>query len=237
MELPKADLYVCTGDMLPNYEQPVFASEHSAMVIDWEVNRELEVYKQGQFLRKHRGAYRKLLQSPDAPVVVVRGNHDFVPLAALFGGEVYEIGKDATDTLEVGGLKIGGFRGIRKIGGEWSDEYELNDLDDVARDLPDDLNLVVTHVPTRDVRDEVRVGHKSEFVGCTYLTSYFNRNMYGKYLIPRTHLFGHIHECFGTTSKGEEGHSILFSNAATGFVSIHLKGNEFISNGLGRLRK
>lgn len=198
--LPKADVYVVTGDMLYNYP---------GMRGDLKFTR--EVFLQAK--ETHRVKARKYLGNPDAPVVVVRGNHDFVPLAPLFsGGEVFEI-NGPEDTVEVSGLIFGGMRGIKWIGGYWSDERGQEDLGEIARELSEDIDVLVTHAPPWGILDNVY----GERVGVQGFTAYATRREYGSEKKLKLHCFGHIHECFGTLNRGA-----LFSNAATGWHLIEV---------------
>lgn len=234
--LPKADLYVMTGDMLPNF--PILKFRH------WDrklcQNREFEWDPNGPQIdptipkrpkppgdcisrlmeqsRERRlqelwmakvGSYRSLLASPDAPVVCVKGNHDFVPIAPLFGGDVWEVDDDPTRTTVVCGLKVGGMRGVRPISGEWADETPEEELDDRARSVPDDVELLITHAPPRGVMDDGW--------GTPSLTQRSNVQLYNNGKL-KLHCFGHVHECKGTQSMGH----ILFSNAATGVNVIDI---------------
>ena len=237
--LPKADLYVCTGDMLPNF--PLITFEVDKWKRDgkrfWRANMHLfgeheerpggyyydrkiewptEHVLQRRWIKEVLGSYRQHFGTPDAPVVCVRGNHDFTDLAEAFGGDVWEVDTDPTRTVERLGLKVGGCRGINYIHGEWSDELRDPDWESVIKQVPTDLELLITHAPPNGVMDSYP-GQFSEHWGSRALNSYVNERMYvwGKL---KAHFFGHIHEAHG--SKNEAG--ILFSNAATTHILYEL---------------
>jgi Icc-related predicted phosphoesterase len=245
-QLPKADLYVCTGDMLPNFPELVFQPDKwQRTQVRWRANvheyfgegpghpggtymggrvldPEIEAKYQQRWIREYLKGYRQYFATPDAPVVCVRGNHDFTDLAEAFGGDVWEVNLDPTRTTEILGLKIGGCRGIPYIVGEWSDEYRdpgkppegspvrppVGDWDDIRSKLPTDLDILVTHAPPYGIMDVFGLDHW----GSRALREYLNERMYvwGKL---KMHCFGHIHEA--RSSRNEAG--IIFSNAACSF--------------------
>lgn len=207
-ELPKADIYVCTGDMLYNYPK-----------MRGSLDYRREVFLQSKETKRLK--CRKHLGNPDAPVVTMRGNHDFVPLGPLFsGGPVYEIDNEH-DIFEIEGLLFGGSRGINFIGGHWSDEKSAQELSDIGLALSTDIDVLVTHAPPYGILDEAPSfnGVTKEKCGVNGFASYAIRREYSN-LCPKKlklHCFGHIHECFGTLQKGA-----LFSNAATGWHLIEV---------------
>ena len=103
LNLPEADLYICTGDMLPDDDFD-----------DWPVPAESSEMFQSDWVNTFAGTYRnKLFACKDAPLVYVRGNHDFTDFGALFdGGENHQITLDPTIVHQVLGMRIGGFRGV-----------------------------------------------------------------------------------------------------------------------------
>lgn len=256
MLLPKADLYICTGDMLPNFpilqirrwnpsllQDRIFYWDAVGPTVDPEIPfkprpkgevesrliiKEREARLQELWI-KQLGGYRQFMASPEAPVVVVRGNHDFTDLAPAFeGGPVFEINLDPTRTIEIGGLKIGGFRGIPFIRGTWSDELqrgklpgmvdrsdilEPTDLETICEQLPKDLDIVVSHTPAYGILDNYGVP-----LGSEALMTYFNRRNYEGPKPVRAHCFGHIHESHRTVTLGDT----IFSNAATGFNTFEI---------------
>lgn len=153
-KLPAADLYICTGDMLPNFPLLLCQSKWNRQPVPWRANLhyfmegnqrlgapvppgypvarefhpEFEETHQKRWIKEVLGSYRDLFppECRDNPVVCVRGNHDFTDLSEAFGGDVWEVNLDPSRTTEVLGLKVGGCRGIPQIVGEWSDELAEN---------------------------------------------------------------------------------------------------------------
>lgn len=259
--LPKADLYICTGDFYPNAPLLKFRKYDrktgQEREIWWDPNgpsldptipyyrrpdgdliaRKIEA-KREEHLQKlwiqKIGGYRQFLASPDAPVVCVRGNHDFTDLAPAFGGDVWEVDNDPTRTITIGGLKIGGFRGIPYINGEWSDEKQkmkvadwgeddltprklpgdvdrsdvkgLDDLESIIGLVPKDIDILISHCPPRGLLDSY--GHS---YGSEALASHINQRCYIGPKPLKAVCFGHIHESKGLVSDGVT----IFSNSAT----------------------
>ncbi len=225
--LPAADLYVVTGDMLPNWplwlvlaldknhletvdplDPKVFEAfrREEFNVLGRKIDRVREQSFQYEWCDKN--GFRKTTGIPDDVLVAcVRGNHDFIDLSGWIGGNVWEV-QDHHTIMSVGdgstaGLKIGGFRGIPYIGGEWSDETERPDLANVIRELPEDIDLLLSHTPPRGILDNGRHHH-----GVDELTAWHNRRSYGKPC--KAHCFGHVHENAGVLKLG----GTTFSNAA-----------------------
>lgn len=208
--LPAADLYVCTGDMLPNW--PVRPPDGSPRIID----RELEVEKQTAWLAElsgDAGGLRRFLARPGAPVVAVRGNHDFVDLGPWFGGDCFEIDEDPARTAEIGGLRVGGFRGIHLATGEWSDEIAVDECAARLARMPVDLDVVASHAPPLGLLDESAspAGTPIRWGACGF-AAWLERAR------PRLCCFGHVHEAFGRLQRG----ATLLCNAATGVQVIEL---------------
>lgn len=205
-ELPYADLYINTGDLAPDF---VIANRRGGYLH--------EPAKQRDWISDHKGLYRKSMGNPDAPVVCVRGNHDWNNLASLWGGEVYEIGKEYTEyNLVIKGrqLKIGGIRGVLAINSFWSDEKAC-EADFKVVDFSPELDILVTHQPPYGILDAVNPFTK---LGSRDLRSYSSkRSMVGSK--PLLHCFGHIHEGFGVVTHGESP-TVTFSNAACGYNEL-----------------
>lgn len=211
--LPPADLYVCGGDMLANYRR--YAPDGTKLPPDPAE----EALRQAAHLeRLGPGCLRKLMAEPRAPVVCVRGNHDFTALAPLFdGGPVFEISDDPIRVsrwyYREGPLKIGGVRGVRRHRGRWADELTDAEFADRVAGLPSDLEVLVTHAPPEGILDVARSGS----LGVPALRSYVARH--DPSLPPlKAHLFGHIHESRGVVALG----GTVFSNAACGVQVIDL---------------
>ena len=226
-KLPEADLYIITGDVLPNF--PDIVQVQSGRMDDFghfgggltrKITPEKEERLQNEWFKrkfaKKKRSLRYFLGSPEAPVVVVRGNHDFTPLAPMFGGEVYEIG-DPCLSYNVCGLDIGGFRGINYIEGEWADETDPSEFYNILRKVPTDLDVMVTHSPPLNILD----GKFDERWGVQAYAAWITEQLYDddKGPLPKLFCFGHIHNDYNML-EWDDG--TIFSNAATSHRMISL---------------
>jgi len=203
IKLPESDMYIFSGDILSNF----------GMTMD--VVAEYEATAQTDWLRrKGKGFLRKFLGSPDAPVVVCRGNHDFIDLAPLFGGEVYEI-QEPYETHNILGLEVGGFRGINYICGDWSDEIDPTEFYNIMRKVPSCLDIMVTHSPPHTILD----GRFGEKWGINAFANWINNQLYSNERLPKLFCFGHIHNDRGMLTWDD---GTIFSNAATTFNEIEI---------------
>lgn len=222
-QLPPADLYICSGDVFPNFPIAVFTTgiwdpcsgtpqPSFKNFIRWSIDPVREAQKQQEWLVAN--PIRPFLGSPDAPVVCCRGNHDFTDLSPWFGGETYEI-QDPTQVFDVNGIRVGGKRGIPWIDGVWSDEESADEARHSADKIPDELDILVTHAAPYQILDyEISAG----LLGCRGLRRWIDRQIYGAGVV-KLHCFGHIHGSRGT----EEQAGIMFSNAATTFNELQIE--------------
>jgi Icc-related predicted phosphoesterase len=189
-KLPHASIYIITGDMLPDFG-------------GWRGGIKPHEFMSGQSNWTKGKNLRDYLENRDAPVVLVRGNHDFIDYAHAYGGEVYDI-QDPSVVFNVKGLRIGGCRGVAFIGLGWSDELFDHEFDEVVAKLPTDLDIMVTHAPPYGILDEIKC------YGSKALTYYLQKcSIVGK--PPKLWCFGHTHYDCGKQYFGET----LMSNAAT----------------------
>jgi len=211
MDIPKADAYFVTGDMLDNY--PKYSSMHCYMNgMPW-IETSREVFYQSKEVNALK--FRRYLGNPDAPVYIVRGNHDFVYLSNCFaGGPAFELDNGVT-SFDFNGIKIGGFRGVTPINGDWSDELKDEELERRIANLPNNLDILLTHAPAHGILDKVGGYGRGPRVGIRPLTQYFNKQSYDNGTL-KLHCFGHLHENFGTLKVS----NILCSNAATGVIVL-----------------
>jgi Icc-related predicted phosphoesterase len=143
---------------------------------------------------------------PHPHKLVVAGNHDFLverqpalALATLRNAIYLE-----HDFVELAGLRIFG-----SPWQPWFHDWAINlrrgaPLRARWAEVPDELDLLITHSPPHGVLDRVWAGER---VGCEELRAALPR------IRPRAHVFGHIHEAYGTTEL-EEFPGTRFVNAA-----------------------
>ena len=204
-QLPVADLYVFTGDMLRNFPSIAWDGSHPRRVIDHD--KESKMQTRWLLEEERKGGLRRWLGNPSAPVITVRGNHDFADIGPFFGGDFWEVDLDPSRTHEWRGLKVGGCRGINFLCGEWADEIQVEAWGDHASQIPADLDILVTHAPPYMVQD-----YEGDHYGVRALRGYVDRRVYSDDGRPLVHMFGHVHAARGTRIEG----NITFSNAAQG---------------------
>lgn len=161
------------------------------------------------------GGMRRYLGSPDAPIVCVRGNHDFIDIGALFDGcnLVHEF--VSNELIDINGFKVTGHRGIPFIYGTWNDEVRRPELLDRVRAMPDDCDLYLTHYPAKGLLDtEVKRNGAVESYGLDGMAEVLLQKM----KVSSVHCFGHIHGSMGVRRLD----SMVFSNAATGVNTIDI---------------
>lgn len=145
---------------------------------------------------------------PHSAIVVVAGNHDVcfedAPERAreVLSNAVY---------LEDEAVE---FRGVRLYGSPWQPRLVASEtslfafdlprgapLADKWRSIPEDIDVLVTHSPPKEIRDRIYTG---ETLGCRELRERLER------VDPDLHVFGHVHEQPGVTRAD----SRLYVNAS-----------------------
>jgi Icc-related predicted phosphoesterase len=230
-QLPEADVYVVTGDMLPNDETLVLQShegrtittnDHAAInwfidVEGWHrigsiIERKHEVEFQSQWIKDH--PFRKNVGIPDhARVVVVRGNHDYIDLEPWIGGNCFEVKDAGYETISFDDVSFGGIRGVCLINGRYADELDEASFYDRVQTIHSDVNVLVTHSPPKGILATAKSG---EDYGSQALRRYVDARAFASRPL-KAHLFGHVH-----MPKQEKLGDTLFSNAATSVQEIEL---------------
>lgn len=197
---------------MPNFPVPKTPGNFRS----WRIVREHEVECQTDWMAKPNNQMRTRLGSPDAPIICVRGNHDFVPIAPIFAGcNVTELVDN--EVHEVLGKRITGHRGIPWIYGGWNDEVQRPELIDRMKALPH-ADIYVTHYPPRGVLDyDGWLGRGEIHYGLEEMANHLVFRYPTVETVDALHCFGHVHERGGET---EQHGGVLFSNAATCFNVI-----------------
>lgn len=203
--IPDADLYICTGDMLRNFcktktERAIFRNDGVYPGFDKNIEKEKQLEWVVNFV--YDGGFHHYFG--DKPIVCVRGNHDFIDLDYLFThcNLIHEFIDN--EVIEFGGFKITGHRGIPYIYGTWNDEYHRADLKDKMRAMDLSCDIFLTHYAPAGALD-------LNF-GLEGMLSNFMKVEHNM-----LHCFGHIHECGGLT---ENESNMVFSNAAQSMNEI-----------------
>lgn len=144
------------------------------------------------------GGFQQYLGSPKAPLICVRGNHDYADLAPMFEGCNFAHEFYLNEVIDVAGLRITGHRGIPFIYGGFSDEVLRADLLKRVHAMDPTCDVFVTHYAPENILDEGRYGLGG-------MGKWFAR-------CKGLNLFGHLHLDGGKTMRVGD---VLFSNAAT----------------------
>lgn len=145
-------------------------------------------------------------------IVFVAGNHDWHfqetgPQLARFKARWAEAGN--IFYLEDSGCEIDG---VKFWGSPWTPMFfnwafmrEDEDLKEYWDKIPDDTDVLVTHGPPFAILDQTRRGPNAG-------SETLRQAVLGR-VLPKVHIFGHIHEAYGeTASLGDP--SVHFINAA-----------------------
>lgn len=180
--------------------------------------------RQLEWIAKNCDNYRKKLGIEfEAPVILVRGNHDWFNLNQVFLGNCVE--SDPGDQIFIKNLEVNGkfyktasVRGVGPINSFWSDEINDTLFAKNLEQIPFDIDLLLSHQPPRNILDFTKY---SVSVGSMALSEW----LYARSLSiqkPLWHFFGHIHEDHGIYVKSYDGFDYTFSNAATTFNEIEI---------------
>lgn len=136
-KLPDADLYICTGNMFPNFYRKTGDRRL--------LRREEAIYYQARWQRT-AGDYRQLLADPQASLFLVRGHLDLVHPKTLFSGVVRELGPHPQLSLWEN-FRISGFCGSRHAHPGWFGGQDMEELLARTAALPEHTDILVTHAP------------------------------------------------------------------------------------------
>lgn len=167
---------------------------------------------------------------PGVDIVAVPGNHDFFDME--IPGHVQSFDKPEPKTIEIGGVKITGFRGVPIFRGNWDCELSPNALKAIYDLLDKDAHILLTHTPPEGVLDFVPdrwndcIDQKGpdevlgRHIGAKGLLGWVAGTTHGRTKI-RLHAFGHCHEQGGKT---DQHFSAIFSNGSltTNYVEINV---------------
>ena len=140
-----------------------------------------------------------LSQQPAKHKVFVAGNHDHLQerdpgLANMLLSEHPSITYLENSSAEVMGLKFWGSPWTPRFF-DWAFNADPDKLIEVWSQIPEGLDILVTHGPPFGILDETEEGN---LIGCKILLHEVQTRVRPKY-----HVFGHDHEGYGTKVVGE----------------------------------
>ena len=134
---------------------------------------------------------------PQPHRLCIAGNHDFLfeqnPTVARLILKDHGITYLEDDYLELEGLKIYGTP-QQPYYHNWAFNREEEDLMQIYENIPDGLDILITHCPPRGILDEVAQDFKLRYIGSYDLLQKVSRAK------PKFHCFGHCHASYGAKS-------------------------------------
>lgn len=134
---------------------------------------------------------------PHRHKIVIAGNHDWV------FQEAPELARNALTNaiyLEDTGIEL---EGVRFWGSPWTPTFldwafmldRGQALHDRWMEIPEDVDVLITHGPPKGFGDKVDTGFRCQTVGCADLLHRIGQ------LSLKAHIFGHIHEGYGQYTR------------------------------------
>lgn len=146
--------------------------------------------------------------------VFIAGNHDMCMYGAdHIGGLSKNVHYLNSNSVVIDGMK---FYGIPMFMEDCMD----GKLDMLIQNIPDDIDVLVTHMPPKGICDIADYGKGPEHRGNAALAEHL------KALHPTCHLFGHEHDAYGTATIG----NVIYSNACVVDSRYNLINNPTIIN-------
>lgn len=206
---PDYDLWIDTGDLLPNPNR-----SHSGF--DWHASNRRH---QSRWLGFKGLPARIATALAGRPAICVQGNHDFVSLAMYLkalGVPAHELIQG--ECVSLGDHRFAGFRQVVRHHGRWNGELPQGDFWPIVEaTMQHDPTVVCTHSPAYGVLDHVDTVIETEnaHIGVKALSQAFE---YREHHV-RYHLFGHVHEAAGMVV--ERG-GICYRNGALNLTRFEL---------------
>lgn len=160
-----------------------------------------------------------LNKQPAKYKIVIAGNHDTLceqhPVLArsLLSNAIYL----ENGAVSIDGLKFYGSPHTR-FWDNWAFNIKGEAIEDVWKRIPDDTDVLITHMPPYGIRDiNINGTHANGNCGCEYL----KRRCFQ--LNTKLHIFGHIHEGYGQEGKYVNASQVdEFNNMKNSPVIINL---------------
>lgn len=177
-EIPDCDLVLFAGDMGIG---ETFSHDPEVLVVDWN---------------------NWMVDQP--PMVAVAGNHDFENQVKIMKFLPWQYLED--EMVEVEGLKIWGSPWSNPFGYGWAFNMEEEDQVELFKQIPDDVDIIISHGPPKGLRDTV-----SYFDGLAWVNKGVGSDALRKRMEQLENLklvaCGHIHPQYGLQKKW--GHTVI----------------------------
>lgn len=165
-------------DPLPEGDILIHAGDITSRGTIFEVQEFLEWFKDQPFLFK----------------IFIAGNHDWLfernpKIASSILDNYPSITYLENSSMIIEGIKIYGTP-IVPVFFDWAFNREIKDREAYYSQIPEDTDILVTHNPPYKILDFAN--YKSQHAGCSALNARVN------IVKPKIHLFGDIHEAYGT---------------------------------------
>jgi len=131
--------------------------------------------------------------------VVICGNHDtsVVPYGLKQDFTNTHVHLLMHDVITIAGIKIFGSPYTPTYGHNWAFNMKRNKLDRIWKQIPDDVDIIITHGPPKGVLDLTTEKDGTLVrVGCQSLMNHVQR------VKPKLHCFGHVHSEEGIYNRG-----------------------------------
>lgn len=189
-EVPECDLLLIAGDICPDYHQMSKARYGT----DRKHNQDKGEQRQRHWLDTVFREWLEIIVARGTTVVACWGNHDFIGEHPFLVPDLpWILLQDMEVTVH--GLRIWGTPWTPNLRA-WA--FQLSDEANMARveNIPNGLDILMSHGPAYGLRDFVAPQFGSKNVGDTWLRLEFDR---GRLIVP-TLVCGHIHEERGLSS-------------------------------------
>lgn len=177
-EIPDCDLVLFAGDMGIG---ETFSHDPEVLVVDWN---------------------NWMVDQP--PMVAVAGNHDFENQVKIMRFLPWQYLED--EMVEVEGLKIWGSPWSNPFGYGWAFNMEEEDQVELFKQIPDDVDIIISHGPPKGLRDTV-----SYFDGLAWVNKGVGSDALRQRMEQLENLklvaCGHIHPQYGLQKKW--GHTVI----------------------------
>ena len=177
-EIPDCDLVLFAGDMGIGEK---FGYDPEVLVVDWN---------------------NWMVDQP--PMVAIAGNHDFENQVKIMRFLPWTYLED--EMAEIEGLKIWGSPWSNPFGYGWAFNMTEEDQEELYKQIPDDVDVIIAHGPPKGLRDTV-----SYFDGLSWVNKGVGSEALRKRMDELENLklvaCGHIHPMYGLQKKW--GHTVI----------------------------